>query len=175
MKYKTLLKPFLLLALIFAFSSVAYASEVTGNLSSGGNTTNSGSSVNGTIGGMVAGNGNSSGGGGGGSRQVAFGGSVLGASTLVVANDISTDGMALSPPPRGIATTDDAPILAVGGSVLGATTPNISPDQITATTANFGYFSVNTWIWILLLLLFLVAFVLYIYNRPLDRNRVERV
>jgi hypothetical protein len=183
MKNQIILKSFLMLALIFAFSSLAHASEVTGTLASanGSSSTVSSSSSSGTISGQtisgtVSGSTSSSTSGGGGSV-----GPVLGASTIAtnypVISAFSDDGMAFNPGVRSVSTGSETSTLAQ------TTPPGVAPrtsvfDPSTQTATAIGAFSgfnAGTWFWIILLLLLLAVVIISSYNRSQYKNKAYRV
>lgn len=165
MKYKILLKSFLLFALIFTFSSFAQASEVTGSLSSTG-------VINGQSGGGSSGSGSGT---SGGTSQSRSNGSLVSvvpalsapALTTNSTSSFSSDGTAFGPGTNNLAMEDSAPAPTT-------VTPTTSPLVATAL-GGFGDFSATSWFWIVLLLLLLIAFIVYIYRRPLDKNKAVRV
>ena len=175
---KTLLKSFLLFALLCMFSSSAYASEVIGPLSSSGATApEEQSSGSGTISGSVGGS-SSSGSGSSGSTSsggTSGGGTVLGASTVAAgspsSNSLSSDGMALQTSNKGLAVDY--------GTEAGASTPEATPTVTTpfdyssaqvAAVGGISNFSAADWFWIILLILLLVGTIIYIYNRNREDN-----
>ena len=173
MKRKTLLKSFLLLALIFTFSSFAQASEVTGNLSS---TTiseeqdegeSSGSSSSGSSGTRTTNSGTLE------SENIVNPisvGPIL--ETPIFATNsngtFSSDGTAFGPGGGSLALED---------SVLAPTivTPATSSGLVATALGGFGDFSATSWFWIVFLLLLLIAFIVYVYRRPSDKNKPARV
>ncbi|MFA6520416.1 MAG: hypothetical protein WCT44_02285 [Candidatus Paceibacterota bacterium] len=178
MKHNILLKSFLVLTLIFTLSSHAYASEVTGTLSSS-NTGNE-NSTSGSMSGTVSSPPSESGGGDGsssssGSRRST--GTVLGASTeptnATTTNYFSNDGTAFVPSSRSLAispgtdeATDDSAMITNNEDVLGAETAEAaSPTQVAAAGVGLGNLSGMAWFWIILLILLLLAVIIYVYTR----------
>lgn len=180
MKYQTLLKSFFSLAILFSLCTstyIAYASEVTGNLSAF--TPTIGQNTGGTISGTISGStGKSSGGGstfGGGGKIVV--GEVLGASTAsTFDNSFSSDGAALKPSSGIVAFGYGKPeVLSETTSLadLGATTPDPSNQFATAVVATDGKNAAN-WLWIVLLILFLIISAAYLYNKS-RTNKTNRL
>lgn len=166
--------------LTIGLSSYAYASEVTGTLSSTSTGNENSTSVSGSISGTVSSP--SSGTGGGSFSNGSSNGSVLGASTgpiispiISTNNTFSPNNTAFVPSSRGLAIssgTDDGAV-AIDGNVLGAeANPDITSPQIAAATGGFTGFSGMTWFWIIILLLLLLAFIIYLYKRE-DKNKVK--
>jgi cobalamin biosynthesis Mg chelatase CobN len=196
MKHQILLKSFLLLMFILASSSLVYASEVTGPLSSdkitntqntnGGGTGSStvtsssggGEIISGTVNGgssslssTVTGSTSSTSGG----ETIGTIGTVLGASTLATnspATDlISPDGMALGASSNNLA-------LGNGVNAIPSTAQTITPTEVSNQAATvlgaLGNFSFSNWFWIIFLLLLLVVTIIYIY-RPRKKKSVVQV
>lgn len=195
-----LLKSFLILALIIAFSSHIHASEITGNLSSSstqGVESSSGSQVNGTIdnGTIIAGNvigsststGAVSGGGGGSGFPVNNSnstGTVLGTSTVEPSgssevtnssftSDFTSGGTSLKP------KSGDSLALGIqdqntDGFVLGAETAEARPQvQSTTDVGESGGAGMNYWLWILLLILLIIAIIIYSYRRKENKYKAR--
>lgn len=185
MNYKTLLKSFSILALVLAFSTHIYASEVTGNLSSsntqdtdGGSS--SGSEVGGTLdnGIILAGNvsGGSSSGSSRGSSNSGNGGFVLGASTVQdvsQVNNLSSDGMSLSPSTGILALGTETSESVDGSILLGVeTTKAATPLQAAVITDESS--GIN-WLWIILLALLLVTTGIYFYNLDDRKTKTKQL
>jgi hypothetical protein len=194
MKHQTLLKSFLLLTLIIAFSSVAYASEVIGNISSagiinaqntttslGGSTTSGGISSSGGISGTVSGGippsstiGGITSSGGGSVKETTI------SSNPTLAANSSSDGFFS---PDGMAFGPSSNNLALGGGTdvtSPIATSSITPTQLSNETATalgaFSNFSFTSWFWIIFLLLLLVVAIVYIYSRqPLNKRKLAKI
>jgi len=180
MKYKLVLKSFLLFALIFTFSSGVYASEVTGNLSSTG-VNNENSTIDGSISGTVTSpQSNDNGGGGRSSSGNNRNGLVLGASTTEIAssnnNSVSTDGMALNPPSNGTVygseTTSDVSTDQMAQAYVATPADNPLTPVTFTSTENSGL-STSSWIWIILIILLLIIIINYIYNGSKNRRGIR--
>jgi hypothetical protein len=169
--HKTFSTFFSMLALMAIFSTHAYASEVTGNLSSSSiqgidGENNSGSEVGGTLGNgiILAGNvssGSSNSGSSGGRNASGNEGFVLGASTLQIEprSNLSYDGTSLTPMIGMIALgteTRNEDMLAV---------ENVEAASSFPTSAIVEETSGTNWFFIILLLLILVTAGIYLYSR----------
>jgi len=192
MKNQTILKSSLLLALILC-SSLVYASEVTGHLSSDGlangqSTTGTisgtvvspgGSEVSGSVGGniivaTVSGGSSSHGGGSSGYR---ISGSVLGASTVAsnvpvgqigVSSSFSPSGDALESPSRELAVGD--PVAATDveettDTAQAGTVTNLTPNQTANVASALSGLELSGWSWIIILIILILATLGYIYHR----------
>jgi hypothetical protein len=200
MKHQILLKSFLLLALIFAFSSLASASEVFGTLSSDGltnvqSTTSGGSSGGstiissgaGSISGTVSGGASSSNTSGSNSSSVIVSGTsggigiartvqtALGASAPAVLPSttfFSADGTAFGTSSNNLALGG-----GTGANPITALSHTIPPSSLTASALGaFGNLSLSNWFWIIFLLLLLLVVLGYIYshNNP-NKKKLARV
>jgi hypothetical protein len=197
MKHQILLKSLFLLLLILAISSIARASEVLGTLSSNGLNSNSPTNVpnvgaggstivsgsNGMLFGTVT-NGNISSagsnvlGGAGGSGNNIVGNAIIVSNAPKLAVNSGTivplfsdDGMAFGPASSNLALGNQTGINTSGLTPTGGT----SSSQIAAALSGFGNFSFSNWFWIIFLLLLLIAFIIYIYRRPLSKNKVRTI
>jgi hypothetical protein len=168
-----------LFVLTFSFVSAAYASEVTGSLSSAGVTSGGSSVVTGTFGGgtsIVSGTvtgGNFSGGGGGGNFIAATlpSGSVLGVATEnapVSTGDIN-DGTALQVGGGDLATATT--ITPLSAPVV---SNNLNTNQLAAVDTSG--ISLGAWYWWVIILLLLVVLGYYQYRRyENNQNKRRRV
>ncbi len=189
MNYKIILNSFLLLSLVALFSGVALASEVTGNLSSVGVTSNQG--ISGSLAGTVVSppgsgtTGGSSGGSSGG--YIGSSGSVLGASTVNVKTAVgptqrdtifSDDGMALESRPATRLALNSTPVEPATETATGTLAQTSQTDlvgNVPAQSAAVGGLGIGSWFWIILLILIILAVVTYIYSRPEKRDKIRGV
>jgi hypothetical protein len=75
--------------------------------------------------------------------------------------------------------SSDNPGLGTGTNatpnITSGLTPSGSPEQVAAALTGFGGFSFNAWFWAILLVLLLVAISVYIYRRPLHKEKTKRM
>ena len=169
MKNQTLLKFIFIFTLAIFVTSAAYASEVTGSLSSVNSVDGQGSS--GTISGTVIGGESprSSSGGSGGSRRTSNEGTVLGTSTT---NSESSNTLAYDYGSSKSSEGADTGTLAQG--LVESSTDELPAEKVVTTFGEDNETKSSAWFWIILIVLLLIVVGMYMYNNGSENKRVRK-
>jgi hypothetical protein len=165
LKHNKILILFLLFTLFGTFSQVS-ASEITGNLSSSGATTQKISTKKSIVVKRVS----------YGSQKIVGSGGIVAAPPTTNTLEAPTDSTALSPDSGGISFSGatDIPGLAYATSTGVFSTPTDSTSPTSFMSALSG-FDTGTWFWIILLTALLISFIIYMYTHPIETSKVRKV